>query len=255
MNAHPTSAVEQHNFEIQRNRAVWARKPLLQSVYRDFHRMIASRLDPRIPGPVVELGSGMGQIKEVIPQCVTTDLFPNPWLDRRENAYALTFADGEVSHLILFDVWHHLRYPGTALREFHRVLAPRGRLIILDPAASWIGRLVYRFFHHESLRLSDRLVWDAPESFSAKDLDYYTSQGSASRIFWWGEHSEKLHDWTIREVLPLAAFEYFATGGFSGPQIGGSFFHRLLRRLDSIIMRWPRASAARLLIVLEKKLP
>ena len=51
------------------------------------------------------------------------DLFSNPWLDRRENCYAMNFADGSVSHLILFDVWHHLRYPGTALREFHRVLA------------------------------------------------------------------------------------------------------------------------------------
>ena len=91
----------------------------------------------------------MGRIKDVIPQCVTTDLFPNPWLDRQENCYQLSFADGSVSHLILFDVWHHLRYPGTALREFHRVLAPGGRLILFEPAASWVGRLVYHFFHHE----------------------------------------------------------------------------------------------------------
>jgi len=57
----------------------------------------------------------MGSIKEVIPDCVTTDLFPNPWLDRQENAYHLGFADGSVSNLILFDVWHHLRYPDQPL--------------------------------------------------------------------------------------------------------------------------------------------
>ena len=30
------------------------------------------------------------------------------------------------SNLILFDVWHHLEYPGSAMAEFARVLAPKG---------------------------------------------------------------------------------------------------------------------------------
>ena len=104
---------------------------MLREIYHDFYQRIAdARIDPALPGPAVELGSGMGRIKDVIPQCVTTDLFPNAWLDRRENCYQLSFADASVSHLILFDVWHHLRYLGTALREFHRVLVP-GRAV--DP--------------------------------------------------------------------------------------------------------------------------
>ena len=74
-------------------------------------------------GSVVELGSGIGNIKEVIPKCLCTDLFPNPWLDYVENAYALSFGSASVSNLILFDVFHHLKYPGTALQEFHRYTA------------------------------------------------------------------------------------------------------------------------------------
>ena len=54
-------------------------------------------------------------------RCVRTDLFANPWIDQVENAYRLTFGDGEVSHLILFDVFHHLQHPRTALRECRRV--------------------------------------------------------------------------------------------------------------------------------------
>ena len=245
--------LEQHNVEIQRNREAWQRKPMLRDVYHDFYHRIAAWIDPSVPGPVVELGSGLGRIKEVIPHCVTTDLFPNPWLDRRENCYQLSFAAGAVSHLLLFDVWHHLRYPGTALQEFHRVLAPGGRLILFEPAASWVGRLVYHFFHHEPVAVRDPITWQAPAGFSAADADYYAAQGSATRLFWWGEGHARLAGWQLREVRPITSFNYFASGGFSGPQLGGRFLHGLMRGLDFVTAPFPRIFAARLLVVLEKE--
>jgi SAM-dependent methyltransferase len=87
-------------------------------------------------GEIIELGSGIGNIQEVIPRCVKTDLFPNPWIDRVENEFQLSCADATVSDLILFDVFHHLRYPGTALQEFRRVLKPGDRVPIFDPYMS-----------------------------------------------------------------------------------------------------------------------
>jgi SAM-dependent methyltransferase len=244
--------IEQHNVEIQRNREAWARKPHLQENYRRFYRLIAARTDASLPGVVIELGSGMGNIKEVIPHCITTDLFPNPWLDRQENAYRLSFADGCVSNLILFDVWHHLRYPGTALCEFHRVLAPGGRLILFEPAASWTGRLVYGLFHHEPVGLKDEISWHAPPEFSPKNVDYYAAQGSATRLFWWGEARDRLDGWRLREVAPVPCFAYFAAGGFSRSQLGGRFTQGLAHGFDRIAALWPRALAGRLLVVLEK---
>ncbi|HEY1765593.1 MAG TPA: class I SAM-dependent methyltransferase, partial [Opitutaceae bacterium] len=196
-------------------------------------------------GKIVELGSGMGSIKEVVPDCVTTDLFPNPWLDRQENAYALTFPDGSVSNLILFDVWHHLRYPGTALAEFRRVLAPGGRLVIFDPAAGVAGRLIYGLFHHEPLGLGDPITWHAPAGFRAGDADYFAAQGAATRIFWRREAPRELEKWEPVEVRPLPAFEYFATGGFSGPQLGGRIARPAWRLLDRAARPFPNLFAAR----------
>lgn len=242
-----------HNEEIHRNREAWARKPRLRDVYRGFYDLIASRIDRARPGLILELGSGLANIKDVIPDSVTSDLFPNPWLDRQENAYSLSVSDASVSHLILFDVWHHLRYPGTALREFRRALAPGGRLVIFDPAVSWIGRLVYGQFHFEPVGLGDPITWDAPAGFSAADADYFAAQGSATRVFWWGEDRDRLAGWRVIEVRPVASFAYFATGGFSGRQIGGAWMHRLLQRLDRLASMFPRACAARLLVVLERQ--
>ncbi len=242
----------QHDLEIQANRLAWERKPQLRAVYRGFHELIASRLDRSVPGKIVELGSGMGSIKEAIPDCITTDLFPNPWLDRQENAYRLSFADGAVSNLILFDVWHHLRYPGTALREFQRVLAPGGRVIVFDPAMSCAGLVIYGLFHHEPLGMRLPVTWDAPAGFKPEDSDYFAAQGAATRILWRREAPERLAGWDIAEATPLPSFEYFATGGFSGPQVGGPGLFRFWRRLDGALARWPYIFAARLLVVLKR---
>jgi SAM-dependent methyltransferase len=254
MNAGESLPVEQHDIEIQGNRHSWDRKPQLRAVYRSFQELIASRVDRSVAGLIVELGSGMGSIKEVIPDCVTTDLFPNPWLDRQENAYRLSFADSSVSNLILFDVWHHLRYPGTAVAEFRRVLAPGGRVIVFDPAISLTGRVIYGLFHHEPVGMNLPFTWDAPAGFKPDDADYFAAQGSATRVFWRRQVDAKLAGWGIVEATPLPSFEYFATGGFSGPTIGGPTLFKCWRWLDRFLRRWPNLFAARLLVVL-KRLP
>lgn len=252
MNPGDSLPIGQHDVEIQANRLAWERKPQFRAVYRGFHQLIASRVDRSVPGLVVELGSGMGTIKEVIADCVTTDLFKNPWLDRQENAYQLSFADGSVSNLILFDVWHHLRFPGAALAEFRRVLAPGGRLIVFDPAMSWTGRLVYGLFHHEPLGMSEKITWEAPNGFSAADADYFAAQGAATRVFWRREAEGRLAGWDVCEVRPIPTFEYFATGGFSGPNIGATGVYHFGRWLDRALAAWPSLFAGRLLVVLKK---
>jgi SAM-dependent methyltransferase len=247
------SEVGQHNLEIQANAGHWRRKPLLQRIYRDFYNEIASELRRDLPGATVEIGSGIGNLKTVLPEALATDIFPNPWLDRVENAYAMSFEDGSVANLILFDVWHHLEYPGTALAEFHRVLAPGGRLIIFDPAMGILGRIVYGLFHHEPLALKDEIRWRAPADFSPGEMTYYAAQGNAQRIFFSGEGVSELRDWwTVRRSL-LAGISYVASGGFRGPQLYPESLLPALRGIDRMASRFPALFATRLLVALEKK--
>lgn len=117
----------QHSIEIYENRRAWERKPVLRAVYADLYRPIAANLAPKDGNSRnLELGSGMGNVKQFIPDCLTSDIFPNPWLGRVESAYSLSFPDGGLSNMILFDVWHHLEYPAYALEEAARVLKPGG---------------------------------------------------------------------------------------------------------------------------------
>jgi SAM-dependent methyltransferase len=193
----------------------------------------------------------MGNVKEHIPQCITTDIFPNPWLDCVENAYDLSFEDGAIAHLILFDVWHHLQYPGKALRGFARVLAPGGKVIIFEPAMGLLGRFVFGCFHHEPLGLTDPIEWEAPSGFSGHECEYYAAQANASRVFGSAGFSGKLLDWRVVEIRYFTGLAYVASGGFRGPQLYPEALWPCLNRIDSALSRFPKL-ASRMLIVLER---
>lgn len=84
-----TALLAQHQAEIERNLRAWEAKPLLKEIYAGFYRRILALIDPAIPGRIVEIGSGIGNLKTHLPAALATDLFPNPWLDLASDGYEL----------------------------------------------------------------------------------------------------------------------------------------------------------------------
>ncbi len=243
---------EQHNIEIQKNATHWKNKPALRGVYQSFYRLINSNLNKSLNGDIVELGSGIGQIKEFIPECITTDMFPNPWLDRQENAYQLSFADHSLSNLILFDVFHHIEYPGNLFREFKRVLHPQGRIIIFDPYISLLSYPVYGLFHHEPVSWQKNIEWLSPPGAGLDNTPYFAAQSRATRIFDCGQLPQNLQGWHLREKKILPAWDYVFTGGFSKPQLLPDFMLSVLSKSQKYLNVFPRIFGTRILVVLEK---
>jgi SAM-dependent methyltransferase len=243
---------EQHNIEIHKNKTSWEKKPSLRKAYEQFYSLIANAVDYQLPGVKLEVGSGMGKIKKFIPDCITSDLFPNPWLDQVESIYGLNFPDSSVSNLILFDVWHHLEHPANALEEARRVLVPGGKLIIMEPAMSHLGQFVYGKCHHEPVG------FDIPLSSELADINqpdsnrYFAAQSSAHRLFKKKDIPTLLEGWNLESVKEITSFAYWGTGGFSGPQLYPDQLYPLIHGMDKILGLFPELFAARLLVVLKK---
>jgi SAM-dependent methyltransferase len=246
-------AIELHNTEIQLGRQIWENKPLLRRIYRSFYDEISRYLQKSKKGKTVELGSGIGNLKSVLPDCIATDIFPNPWIDQVETAYSLSFGSSTLENVILFDVFHHLRYPGEALTELNRVLVPGGRLVIFEPRISLLGAIVYGLMHHEPVALYKDIHWTAPNGWTPAQDSYYAAQGNATRVFLSNRYQHHLSDWNILKVKSFSALSYVASGGFKGPQLYPDFLFPLMTKIDKICDFLPWIFSTRMLVVLEKK--
>ncbi len=242
----------QHNKEIFENLEHWKKKPILHKIYADFYHLISRFINFRLEGKIIEIGSGIGNLKFVVPQAICTDIFPNPWLDQLENAYNLSFSTGSVSNIILFDVFHHLEYPGSALNEFYRVLKKNGRVIIFDPYLSLLGYLVYGILHHEPVG-SGKLSWFAPENVDPNTLGYYASQGNATKVFYKKRYNTFLTNWEIIEKKRISSISYVASGGYSKPQLYPTALYPAVKKIDKILGFLPWIFATRLLMVLQRR--
>ncbi len=240
-----------HREQILSHHQFWERKPALRRAYGRFYRLIAANLSTT-PHRIVELGSGIGNIKEFIPECLTTDMFPTPWSEQTENAYELTFQDGSVSDLILVDVFHHLQYPGTALKEFHRVLKPGGRVLMIEPALSVLGYAVFGWLHPEGVKRRHHITWESPNGAALHNPEYYTSQGNATSIFLGSEFKDRLSEWTSIRVTRLSALAYLGTGGYTRPQLAPDPVMPMIQGLERFFDLFPAVFATRMLVVLGK---
>jgi len=242
------TSLDQHQAEIEQNRRSWEEKDLLRQIYADFYRRILDHLDTSIPGAVVELGSGIGNLRTHLPSAISTDLFPNPWLDTVCDAYRMPFADGSISHLVMFDVFHHLQRPQAFFREARRVLGPDGRVILFEPYISAASFPVYGLLHHEPVAL--RAPIDQTER-PPEEHTYYAAQGNATRLFF-GRHRSTPAGFEVHTASAFSTFTYLLSGGYSKPAMYPGRWYQGIATLDRGLSRLPVAFGGRCLVELRR---
>ncbi len=222
----------------------------MKIVYDDFYRRIA---DVCVAGRTIEIGGGIGNLKEHMNDVVATDVQFAPWLDCVADAQRLPFADASVANIVMVDVLHHVEFPALFFREAERVLKIGGRIIMVEPAVTWGSTLFYRLLHHEPVRMSaDPLTTGVADP----NRDPYNSNQAIPSLIA-TRHSAQFHrlfpDLRIVRTDWFSFFAYPLSGGFkpwsliSAP--AATWMLRIENAIEPIL---GRTAGFRMTLVIEK---
>src|SRR5262245_48604850 len=107
-------------------------KTVLRKIYLEHYKKF-KLLIKQCPsgGKIVELGSGGGFIKEIIPEAITSDVISYPSVDMIVDSTHMQFEDNSISAFLMMNVFHHIPDVEAFLTEATRCLKPGGRVLII----------------------------------------------------------------------------------------------------------------------------
>lgn len=186
-------------------------KDTLLSLYTEFYYRYAECLK-RCPkdGVSLEVGSGAGFLKDVVPSVITTDILQYKTVDMVMDASEMPFNDNSIKSIFLLNTLHHIPNSKSFFNEIVRCLKPGGRVLIIDQNHGWLSNLIYKYIHHE------------PYAPKAKGWNFKTSgplsgaNGALCWIIFYRDRSlfEKLYpSLEIVGLTPNTPLRYWLSGG------------------------------------------
>ncbi|HVY75513.1 MAG TPA: class I SAM-dependent methyltransferase [Puia sp.] len=177
------------------------------SAAHQFNDWLFSQILPFCKGEVMEAGSGIGNISELLLEqgfhTTLSDIRPEylKILEEKFNdnpcfheAYRLDLSDPEIElhstsllgrfdTLVALNVIEHIAQDALAIRNARKLLKPGGRLVVLVPAGAWLfnqfDRELSHFRRYDRNSLSKLLE---EQGFNCRSIRYFNLAGIAG---WW----------------------------------------------------------------------
>lgn len=232
-------------------RKIIKEKKFLHSIYMEWYRRLLAVIptEDACPGKVLELGSGGGFLKDLLPECICSDVFYCPGNDLVLDARQLPFQVSSLRAICMVNVFHHLPDVSIFLKEAERVLVPGGTMVMWEPWNTPWSRFVYRRLHSE------------PFDPQAPEWNFSTSgplSGANGALPWIVFERDTAR---LKRVFPLLRleslhvdfpFSYLASGGVSLRALLPGVFYRPFRRIEISLGQWLRYCAMFALIVVRR---
>jgi SAM-dependent methyltransferase len=214
------------------HREILLKKKFMRELYLEWYTYFKQSFEGLTQGKMVEIGSGGGFLKEIIPEVLTSDIIPLPTNDLTFSALVMPFHDGELSAIFMIDTFHHLPDCEMFLKESERVLKVGGKIIMIEPANSLWGRFIYTNFHHEPFNPGGE--WTFPSSGPLSGAN-----GALPWIVFKRDRElfkEKFPSLTIKIMKNHTPLRYLLSGGFTMNQLLPDFMYSPIKWIEKLVL-------------------
>jgi len=231
------------------HREIILKKVFLKKLYLDWYKTFQYWALNVPDGKLLEIGSGGGFLKDVIPEVITSDIFDLPHCDMAFTAEKMPFEDDSLSCIFMIDVLHHIPDCNQFFTEAARTLKKGGKAVFIEPANSLWAKLFWINFHHE------------PYSPEAKDWSFPTTgplSGSNIALPWiiferdLSKFKEQFPNLKLRSLQYHTPFTYLLSGGVSFKSFLPGWTFEFCRGLERLLSPLNRQIGMFQTIVIEK---
>ena len=223
-------------------------KVFLREIYKEWYAAIASAL-PSGEGSVLEIGSGAGFLKDIIPDLITSEVLYCSNVNMVLDGCNLPFADCKLRGIVMTDVFHHLAEPRSFLMEAARCVKPGGVLVMIEPWVTPWSRLVYKKLHYEPFR-PDAQEWEFPMTGPLSGAN-----GALPWIIFKRDRVQfeiEFPQWQIKIIKLGMPFRYLLSGGVSMRSLMPAWTFGFWRSLEKRFQPWMNTWGMFALIILDR---
>ena len=207
-------------------------RPLVKKNYLDWYRYMTNGIASYGTSSAtlqVELGSGGGFLKDIVPDVVTSDVQPVKGVDLVIDGRKLPFDDNSVKAIYMTHVLHHIPDVESFFTEARRTLAVGGVIAMIEVAATPFARFFFDRFHPEPF-LPNVESW----SFNQSDAMLDSNQALSWIVFKRDIERFRLlfPELEVCETKLLPWFSYFVSGGVTKPYLIPDWCAPLVRAAD-----------------------
>lgn len=207
-------------------------KPFLKSFYLDCYNFICEKIPMDGDGIVLEIGSGPGFLKKLLPGLVTSEILNVSTVDIILDAQTLPLKRNCLGAIVMVDVFHHLPAVTSFLDCASLCVRPGGTIVMVEPWITPWSHFVYRYFHHEPLDMK-AVDWtfpaNGPLSGANSALPWIVFKRDRKKF------ENDFSEWIVEEIKLDYPFTYLASGGLSFRSFLPFNFFGILRRFEIVL--------------------
>lgn len=231
-------------------RQIIQEKAFLRKFYQECYFLIAESLPDHINGPVLELGSGAGWMKEFIPDLITSEIINIQNVDLILDGTNLPFSANTLKGIVMIDVLHHIPDAASFFSHAAACIKPGGVIIMLEPWLTSWSRFVYRHLHHEPFEPEAqdwKLSTGGPLSKANSALPWIIFERDRKKF------KKDFSQFQVKEIKPNFPFCYMLSGGVSLKSMIPGYMYTAVRKIENLAPRWMNTFAMFAKIIIERK--